>query len=128
MSKWQGFLVNFVATLAIWLGVAIMDGVSRAGSNDVFDFALLAAFGTTIALWVIWALTPPAEKKESPDEKAKRTATEHDSRLALLLSLMDEDERQSLKRRLAEELDADGEAVTLAQLLAAQDDHNRRAG
>jgi hypothetical protein len=36
---------------------------------------------------------------------------------------MDEDERQALKQRLADELGADGETISLAELLAAGRDH-----
>lgn len=108
------------ASLGLWLGVVF---VSVVASSDMTDFAAMMAFLATGALWLIWGLSMIDDKSSSEtQEKAKRQPGE-DARLALLLQLMDEDERQTLKQRLADELSADGEAISLAELLAAGRDH-----
>jgi hypothetical protein len=65
------------------------------------------------------------EKLPSAREKAKRDSGQ-DARLALLLELLDEDERQALKRRLVDDLSGDGETISLAQLLDAEQEAARQ--
>lgn len=110
-----------VATLALWFSVAMMEKVTN--NPNLTNFAAIGALVATIGLWMVWGLSNIGdEHRESKDqlEKAKRQPAE-DNRLALLLELLDEGERQALKRRLADDLRADGEAVSLAELLASQD-------
>ena len=128
MNRLNSLGVNLVATFFIWMAVAIVDGITGEGipSRDaIMIITILAAFGLTAALWLIWALTDYSQRTSPASEKSKRHAGNDDARLALLLELMSEDERQALKQRLADELGGDGEAVSLAQLLAAQK-HDRR--
>ncbi len=59
-----------------------------------------------------------------PREKAKRQTgsdEDEDARLSLLIALMSENERQAIQQQLTGELDSDGEALSLADLIAAQD-------
>jgi len=69
-------------------------------------------------------------KNQSERGKVKRASPEpvSDARLSLLLQLLDEDERRALKRRLRDELSADGEGVALEDLLGdtGQDRRARR--
>ena len=128
MNRLNSLGVNLVATFFIWIAVAIVDGITGEGipSRDaIMIITTLAAFGLSAALWLIWALTDYSQRTSPASEKSKRHAGNDDARLALLLELMSEDERQALKQRLADELGGDGEAVSLAQLLAAQK-HDRR--
>ncbi len=107
------------ASLLIWVSVALVEVL--AGSGLITGIAVLAAFGSTLALWLVWGLSLVDETAESR-EKAKRS-TGDDTRLALLLELLNDDERHALKERLLDDLSADGEALPLASLLEAQDDH-----
>jgi hypothetical protein len=116
------FGVMIVATLFIWFSAAMVD-VATA-SSWLTDAAVALAFLATMSIWIVQGLAG-LESKNPPvqQEKAKRQAGEEsDARLALLLQLLDDDERAALKRRLVNELSADGEAVPLADLLAAQED------
>jgi len=110
------FLLMIVATLAFWGGALLVRGVT--GGGGVTDFGAMIAFLATIALWITWGFTQFDSESPESGEKAKRQAGE-DARVALLLELMDEDERRALKQRLMDELSGDGEAVSLADLLAA---------
>lgn len=117
------FGVMIVATLFIWFSVAMVDVISAR--SWMTDAAVVLAFLCTISIWVVQGLDAVGSSTQQPKqrEKAKRHApTEDDARLALLLHLMDEDERARLRQQLMDDLNADGEAVPLADLLAAQED------
>jgi hypothetical protein len=124
MSRLSRLGVNLVATFFMWLTVALADsatGQDIPSRDAIMVIAIVAALGLSLTLWLVWALTDYSQKAPpSADEKSKRHAGNEDARLALLLELMDEDERQALKQRLTDELTGDGEAISLAQLLAAQ--------
>jgi hypothetical protein len=110
-------MVTAVATVVIWAAALLLRLIAGAGS-DLIDFALVFAFGSTAALWLAWAFQSlDALNKASQQGKAKREAPEDDTRLALLLQMLDEDEREALKQRLRDELSADGEAIALGDLL-----------
>jgi hypothetical protein len=124
-------LYTVLATVIIWAGVAAMKLLSP--DEDLITFGLIVGFGSTVALWLVWTFsTYQSEEPEQTAEKAKRTAptvatAPDDARIALLLQLMDDEDRRELKRRLMDEVSADGEAVALADLLAAQDERICRA-
>jgi hypothetical protein len=124
MTRLRSLGVDIIATLFMWLAVALADaatGQGIPGRDAIMFITIVTAFGLSVTLWLIWALTDYSEKASLPDaEKSKRHAENEDTRLALLLELMTEDERQALKQRLTDELGSDGEAISLAQLLAAQ--------
>ena len=75
-----------------------------------------------MTIWSLWALDEYGISVDgTPHEKAKRVISgDEDARFGLLLSLLTPDERDALKSRLAEELNAEGEIVSLADLLAEQ--------
>jgi type VI protein secretion system component VasK len=109
--------VVITATLVVW-AVVLMALVIDGPGPGIVSFALVAAIGSTVALWLVWAFMALDEmSKQRNAEKAKRTAPEDDTRLSLLLQMLDEDERQALKQRLRDELSTDGEAIALDDLL-----------
>ena len=119
-SKLKSLMMIIITTLGLWFGVAMMDAVTGSDPG-LMDFAAVMALLATVALWLVWGLASIENKPRETREKAKRQPAE-DARLALLLELMDEDSRQRLQQRLVDELSSDGEAVSLAALLAAQKD------
>ena len=116
-------IMIFVATLGLWLGVAMMHII--ANDSGLTNFAGVMAVLASVTLWLVWGLASIANKPQETQEKAKRKPAE-DARLALLLELMDEDDRQQLRQRLVDELSGDGEAISLADLLAAQNSRSEQ--
>jgi hypothetical protein len=115
-----------IATMLFWmlaglaLGVAIAHPESPADGKFVFFavVAWIAAFSVTMRVWRTEA------SSIGHKVKAKRAGHQHeDARLALLLDLLDADEQDLLKRRLIDDLRADGEAVALADLLESDARH-----
>lgn len=107
-----------IATAFIWVAVAMVRVVGGPEAG-MLDFALFAGLGATIALWLVWAFVGMDQAKSQAERgKAKRSGGEEDARLSLLLlAMLDEDQRASLKQRLRGELSADGEAIALDDLL-----------
>lgn len=103
--------VRIQATVVIWLTlafIATMGLVFGPGADlpisDVLLIGFMGAAAATIAIWLITAFTD--DKGESAEQKgalAKAKRSEAD-RLALLLELMDEDERSAFKDRLKREV------------------------
>ena len=124
MNRLSSLGANLVATFFIWVAALLVNaaiGVHGTGRDIIMIIAILTAFGLTVSLWLVWALTDYSQKAPTTtSEKSKRRAGDEDARVSLLLELMSEDERQALKQRLVDELSGDGEAISLAQLLAAQ--------
>ncbi|WP_119065638.1 hypothetical protein [Aggregatilinea lenta] len=132
MDRWQSFFFSILASIFVWVAVF---AAKLVGANDgMLSFAIFAAFGGNLAIWLVWVFTVYGDKPNEgvSAEKAKRTAPTQaapdDARVALLLQLMDDEDRRELKRRLMDDLTADGESVALADLLAAQDERLRRSG
>lgn len=116
----NSLLTNIVATIFIWLSVVVVRLIST--EPGVTTFGIIVGIGTTAALWLIWALNELNNANHASPEKAKRSATSgDDSRLSLLLELLDEDERMALKQRLINDMGTDGEVYSLADLLASQE-------
>lgn len=128
MDTFKNLISLFGAAALVWLSAAVVGVVSS--NTEIQNAALILAFLTTLIFGLVAGLTAidnqdkaTAEASRGKHEKAKRdAAAAQDARLALLLSLLSEDERESLKSRLIDDLSADGEAVSLAELLAAQDE------
>ncbi len=113
------------ATILIWDGMGMVDAL--ANSQVVTSIAVLAAFGSTLSLWLVWGLNTIEQQKLIAQEQGKAKRGEgDDARLALLLALLTDEERRALKQRLLDDLAADGEAVPLAALLDGS--QNARAG
>jgi len=118
-----------VATCIVWLS-AVAAGMI-IDSEFVRGAAIILALISTVTIWTMWALDQYGISMDgTPREKAKRDAGSHeDPRLALLLSLFTPDERDALRSRLVDELSSDGEAVSLVDLLAEQEqDGSHRRG
>jgi hypothetical protein len=109
-----------IATCVIWLTVVVVWGA--ADIKAVRAAAAILALISTMTIWSLWALDEYGISVDgTPHEKAKRVISgDEDARFGLLLSLLTPDERDALKSRLAEELNAEGEIVSLADLLAEQ--------
>lgn len=121
------------ATLFIWLafGIAIgLTGINNPVNGNTIGLVLIASIAAFLATTLVWVLGSERFSRPELSEKAKRDTRNNteDARLALLVQLMDEDERQSFKRRLVDDLRADGEALPLADLLASQESEQRRKG
>jgi hypothetical protein len=111
-----------ISTFFIWMSV----GIITIAIPTLTVFAGVMAFFSMMVLWLGMAFAQFTHTEEgSIPDKAKRGATGGDARLALLLELMEEDERQALKKRLLDNLSADGEAVSLADLLTIQNGQSR---
>ncbi|HVO71224.1 MAG TPA: hypothetical protein VMT24_14335 [Aggregatilineaceae bacterium] len=117
------YVLVLVSTLFIWLTVIAVAAIST--NHTYTNGAVALAFLSTISLWLVAGLKLIDEKLPSAREKAKRDSGQ-DARLALLLELLDEDERQALKRRLVDDLSGDGETISLAQLLDAEQEAARQ--
>lgn len=120
--------VLVVATVIIWLSVVVVGQID--GTAFVQGAAAILAIISTMTIWSLWALDAYGISVDgTPREKVKRDAgTEEDPRLSLLLSLLTPDERDALRSRLAGELEADGESLPLADLLAEQEQADRSTG
>lgn len=131
MDRWQSFFFSILASIFVW---SIIIGAKLiTNDSELIEFASVAAIGGNLAIWLVWIFTIYGDNNKAADtarDKAKRTApaqaAPEDARLALLLQLMDDEDRRDLKRRLMDDLSADGETVALADLLAAQEERLRR--
>ncbi len=108
----------FIATFVAWFSVAMI-GLFNS-PEFVRGAAVILAFISTITIWTLWALNEYGIGTEAiPAEKAKRaTGSDEDPRLAVLLSLFTPEERDTLRARLADSMEAEGETVSLADLLS----------
>jgi hypothetical protein len=116
------------ATVFIWLAIGIaigLSGFNNPVNGNTIGLVAIAAFTAFLSTVTVWLL---GRERELPADKAKRDMRSEtsDPRLALLVQLMGEDEREILKRRLVDDLRADGETLPLADLLTAQDSEQRR--
>ena len=97
-----------VATIAIWLLcslIAIASTIDTVYSWEMTGIPLIVALLATFILYGIPALQDQDESEQSSDDisKKKRTAQD-DPRMALLLDMMDDNEREAFKKRLQEQL------------------------
>ncbi len=123
--KADHFAWSVMSTLFLWLSVVIVKVIT--GSSGLVDFTVVMAVLGSLALWLTIGFMQLSDDSASPNhEKSKRDSGGEDARLALLVQLMGEEERQALKQRLIDDLAADGEAVSLADLLADQSARSRQ--
>jgi hypothetical protein len=128
MEPFKKLSTLLITTCVIWLSVV---AVGRVDDGEfVRAVAVLLALISTMTIWSMWALNEYGISLDNtPREKAKRDADSgEDPRLALLLSLFTPDERDALRSRLVDDLQADGEAVSLVDLLAEQEQDDRHKG
>lgn len=113
----------------VWFSAAV---VNVATYNTMLqEMAVGLAFLTTLIVGIVAALTeisrkPPSSKPaEESREKAKRRAygadAGQDARLALLLAMLNDEQHYHITQQLIDDLTADGEALPLSDLLAAQE-------
>lgn len=117
-----------VATCIVWFSVLAVGVIDH--NEFVRGAAIILALISTVTIWTMWALDQYGINMDgTPREKAKRdVGSDEDPRLALLLSLFTPDEREALRSRLVDELNADGEAVSLADLLGDQEQDRSKTG
>lgn len=141
MFDFEDWDIRVQATMFIWMAVAAIGVVTIVAddttNNDipVIFLVVLAAFLSTSAIWFfagehmgemhernLRARESRSDRRQSRSrrpshpEKQKREQTD-DSRMALLLSLMDEHEKADIKQRLLNELQQPEEDVPLSALL-----------
>lgn len=119
-------VVITITTVILW-AMVLLTGLIAGFGQGIISFALVVAIGGTVALWLVWAFMNLDEMSKARQfEKDKRTASApgDDARLSVLLSLMDDDERRSLRQRLRDEMSGDGESIALDDLLT--DKRSRR--
>lgn len=120
MISLQKLIPNIVATLICWLTIGLVVMVTTPGAF-IRDAVIVIAVLATVTLWATWAGSSyMGGDTAASSEKAKRRAGA-DANTALLLELLDEDERHEIKERLIERLKADGETSSLSDLLGEQD-------
>jgi hypothetical protein len=111
-----------IATCIVWLSVALT--WVAIDIEFVRGVAVILALISTTTIWSMWALNEygiSVDGTPHEQEKPKRvTGGDEDARLGLLLSLLTPDERDALKSRITQGLNAEGEVVSLADLLADQ--------
>lgn len=130
MDNWdkraQGTAVVWILVTAI---TAIVTFGGSPGDTDWILITLLIAAGiSTAAIWLFGSEEIYKSGAEhSHQEKAKRRgADQSDPRTALLMDLLDAEEKEQLKRRLIDDLSADGDALSLNELLSDQHEQRRR--
>jgi hypothetical protein len=129
---------RIILVLAIWVAfgtIAAAAVLAPSRDSNTTDIVTTAMFMVTISTAIIWLGPEIVSRRRSKSEthfisgeaeKAKRGAGNgsNDPRLALLLDLMDEDERQTLKERLRRQvldeayLTDDGEIAYRGESLA----------
>jgi hypothetical protein len=126
MMSLRKLIPTVVATLICWLSVALV-GVLTPSASFIRDVAIGFAFLITATLWAAWAISSSrANDAAVIPEKAKRSAGT-DADAAMLLELLNEDERREVRERLLERLQADGETASLDELLDKPSPKARRA-
>lgn len=105
-------------------------GLAGAFNAYVLGVAIIAALAAIITTGIVWEYDGDAfseRRAANSAGKAKRAPDQDkDVRALLLAQLLDDDERQALKRELLADLKADGERVSLADLLGDQTAAQRR--
>lgn len=130
MDNWdkraQGTAVVWMLVTAI---TAIVTFGGSSSDNDWILITLLIAAGiSTATIWLFGSEEIYKSGREHEyGEKAKRQGADHyDPRAALLMDLLDAEEKEELKRRLMDDLSADGDALSLNELLSEQHEQRRR--
>lgn len=138
-------LAKSILTMVIWLlvgGIAITALIVSEGASDPEGILMPSFLASLMATFIIWGIPELAGRRSERQQsstrhrfgqsKSKRNATSSDDRMAMLMSLMSEDEREdfkeTLKRRVLADsrLNADGEFMTDHESLDSllyQDEH-----
>lgn len=127
MDHYRKFGALVIATSVAWMSVLLVAVIVNV--DLVVGAAALIAVVATVSIWSLWGLDTyglSVDGTSREQAKPKREPAEEDARLALLLSLLTPDERDAIQTRLMEGLSSDGEAVSLADLLADQKSDTRQ--
>jgi hypothetical protein len=122
-------LVNrVVPTMLFWMlaGLALGIALAHPESPDNGKFPFLTVVAWIVAFMVtmrVWRSDKTSSKAKRVGKSKRDSAQPDDMRLALLLDLLEPDERIILKQRLVNDLSADGEALPLADLLEGDQRH-----
>ncbi|MBN2303896.1 MAG: hypothetical protein JXQ72_05435 [Anaerolineae bacterium] len=136
--------LNVIVTVVIWLSLVAAMWLVDGGEIVRIGGAILALI-STMTLWVMWAMVELGIDMDSSSsanrlaaansparvyhEKPKRDSGEaEDARVSLLLAMLTPDERDSIRSRLVDDLSTDGESLSLADLIAQQEQDSRDAG
>ena len=118
----QRYVLLIINSLGIWGSVWLASEITGSASFITGFAAFIAVLGVAH----MWVDASKESLSHMPDQqrtkKAKRTggdlATgETDARLAVLLSLMTPEERATFTARMMDEMEGDGEIVSLSDLL-----------
>jgi hypothetical protein len=122
----QKLAPNLIATLVSWVTIGLVVAVTEPGAF-VRDAVIVIAVLTTAVMWASWGATASSGNHSAAieSEKAKRRAG-NDASVALLLELLNDDERREIKERLFDHLQTDGEMSSLAELVGDQDAQGKR--
>ncbi|HML23706.1 MAG TPA: hypothetical protein PKD09_18765 [Aggregatilinea sp.] len=119
------------AITVIWGSFAGAVGISGFGAGMTGEFnvymlgvVVIAALAALLATLVVWGYDSDMFRERQAMKaggKAKREpGQDADVRALMLVQLLNDDEREALKRELLADLRADGETVSLADLLGDQ--------
>lgn len=119
MMKHFNDLWKMVATLGVWAILGAIAIVAMAGTQTLHDpeavviGSMVMAIVATGMIWVAPEMVPSKKQDASQSQSFEKAKRGGNDKLALLLELMDEDERQafkeSLKRRYINDVGVDGE-------------------
>ncbi len=133
MDNWDKRVQAITVIWGAFAGAVGLSGLG-AGLSGTFNIyvlgvVLVAALAALIATAVVWVTESDAylaRQSARASGKAKREpGQDHDARTLLLAQLLDEDEREALKRELLADLRSDGEMMSLADLLTTQPEQHR---
>ena len=115
-----------LSTIAIWLGVGFALGVS--GSGDVANefnmiMTMILSFAAVISTGIIWRTKTDFNEMQFEQQEKQKRSSGDDSRLELLMELLDESERRDIRQRLMEEVAQDDGEISLQQLLGRENRH-----
>lgn len=126
MDTLRKFVIVAGSLLLIWLATAMVAAISD--NTGIQDTAVILAFLATLLFGMVAGFDSIGRRSKETSsraksaEKAKRDVTPaQDARLDLLLALLSSEERESLKHQLIDDLTGEGEVLSLADLLAAQE-------
>lgn len=101
-------IMVWIAAAVGFFAIGIYGAISELDVAGLFIMMMVAAMASTIMIWMLPIFGNRSEHTEQTQQqepgKAKR---EGDDRLALLLSLMDDDEREAFKAALKQRVLAD---------------------
>lgn len=121
MDNWD---IRVQATAIIWAAFAVaagLTGLAAASSDNAVLIVLITSLAAVVSTAIVWLFVSLYDDERGTIHRAAAKAkrdTREDARLALLLRLMNDEQRRAVQQQLAADLGADGELVSLADLVA----------